>query len=50
MDNIQQALLTNVFSSIFGFLGYSMTFLIRFMPGMLEAAMIIGGVINGPII
>lgn len=50
MNNIQQALLTKIFSAIFGLLGYSMTFLIRFMPGMLEAAMIIGGVINGPII
>ena len=50
MSKIQQALLTKIFSAFFGLVGYSITFLIRFMPGMLEAAMIIGGVINGPII
>ena len=43
-------MLTKIFSAIFGLIGYSVTFLIRFMPGMLEAAMVIGGVINGPII
>ena len=42
--------MTKIFSAIFGLIGYSVTFLIRFMPGMLEAAMVIGGVINGPII
>jgi len=50
MSNFRQALLTKIFSAVFGLIGYGVTFLIRFMPGMLEAAMIIGGVINGPII
>ena len=50
MSSVRQALLTKIFSAIFGLVGYSITFLIRFMPGMLEAAMIVGGVINGPII
>ena len=50
MNKIQQALLTKIFSAAFGLVAYSITFLIRFMPGMLEAAYIIGGVINGPII
>ena len=30
--------------------GYGVTYLVRFMPGMLELAMTIGGVTNGPII
>ena len=35
---------------MFGLIAYGVTFLIRFMPGMLELAMVIGGVTNGPII
>lgn len=46
---VQQALATKLFSAMFGLLGYGVTFLIRFMPGMLEAAMVVGGVTNGPI-
>ena len=45
-----QALLTKVFSFLFGLLAYGLTFVIRFMPGMMEAAIVIGGVVNGPII
>ena len=39
-----------MFSLVFGCVGYGVTFLIRFMPGMLELAMVIGGVTNGPIL
>ena len=39
-----------MFSLLFGCIGYGVTFLIRFMPGMLELAMVIGGVTNGPIL
>ena len=37
-----------VFSALYGLVGYALTYCIRFMPGMLEAAMIIGGVTSGP--
>jgi len=50
LSQIQQAFMTKVFSAIFGLIGYGVTFLIRFMPGMLEAGLIIGGVTSGPII
>ena len=61
MGDYKQALLTKIFSFIFGVVGYGVTFLIRcqtlplpllarYLPGMLEAAVVIGGVINGPII
>ena len=39
-----------MFSLMFGCVGYGVTFLIRFMPGMLELAMVVGGVTNGPIL
>ena len=39
-----------MFSLLFGCIGYGVTFLIRFMPGMLELAMVVGGVTNGPIL
>jgi len=45
-----QALLTKIFSFLFGLLAYGLTFLIRYMPGMMEAAIVIGGVVNGPIL
>ena len=45
-----QALLTKLFSFMFGLIAYGLTFVIRYMPGMMEAAVIIGGVVNGPII
>ena len=35
---------------VFGCVGYGVTFLIRYMPGMLELAMVVGGVTNGPVI
>ena len=35
---------------MFGALSFGVTFVIRFLPGMLEAAIVIGGVVNGPII
>ena len=35
---------TKVFSATYGLVGYGLTYCIRFMPGMLEAAMIIGRV------
>ena len=46
---IFQAFLTKLFSFLFGFIGYALTFVIRYLPGMLEAAMVIGGVLKGPI-
>ena len=39
-----------LFSFLFGLLAYGLTFLIRFLPGMMEAAIVIGGVVNGPIL
>ena len=48
MSSVQQALLTKVFSALYGLTGYGLTYCIKFMPGMLEAAMIIGGVTSGP--
>ena len=42
--------MTKLFSFLFGLVAYGLTFLIRFMPGMLEAAIVIGGVVNGPIL
>jgi sodium-coupled monocarboxylate transporter 8/12 len=45
-----QALVTKIFSFLFGLLAYSLTFVIRFIPGMMEAAIVIGGVVNGPIL
>ena len=44
-----KAFLTKVFSFLFGLIGYALTFVIRYLPGMLEAAMVIGGVLKGPI-
>jgi len=46
----KQALLTKVFSVLFGVLCYSGTFVIRYFPGMLEVGTLITGVITGPII
>ena len=48
MSSVKQALLTKVFSALYGLVGYGLTYCIKFMPGMLEAAMIIGGVTSGP--
>ena len=48
MSSVKQALLTKVFSALYGLVGYGLTYAIKFMPGMLEAAMIIGGVSSGP--
>ena len=45
-----QAFLTKIFSLMFGRVGYGVTFLIRFTPGVMELAMVIGGVTNGPIL
>jgi len=50
MGEYQQALLTKLFSFIFGVACFGITYLIRYMPGLLEAAMVVGGVVNGPII
>merc|ERR1719192_1695519 len=50
LTSLQQAFLTKIFSVVFGCVGYGVTFLIRYMPGMLELAMVVGGVTNGPII
>lgn len=50
MGEYKQAMLTKVFSLMYAVIGYGLTFLIRFMPGMLEAGMVIGGVVNGPIL
>ena len=44
-----QAFLTKVFSFTFGLIGYGLTFIIRYLPGMLEAAMVIGGTLKGPL-
>ena len=42
--------MTKIFAAMFGLIAYCCTFLIRFMPGMMELAMIINGVTNGPIV
>lgn len=31
-------------------IGYGVTYAVRFMPGMLELALVVGGVTNGPVI
>merc|ERR1711915_714591 len=46
---MKQAFLTKVFSFTFGLIGYGLTFIIRYLPGMLEAAMVIGGTLKGPL-
>ena len=45
-----KALLTKIFSALYGLIGYGLTYCIKLMPGMMEAAVIIGGVTSGPII
>ena len=37
---------TKVFSALYGLVGYGLTYCIKFMPGMLEAAMIIGRLVH----
>merc|ERR1712130_746399 len=50
MGDKKQAFLTKIFALFFGGLTFAVTFVIRYLPGMLEAAIVIGGVVNGPII
>jgi len=50
MSDKRQAFLTKIFALFFGALTFGVTFVIRYLPGMLEAAIVIGGVVNGPII
>jgi len=50
MSDKKQAFLTKIFALFFGALTFAVTFVIRYLPGMLEAAIVIGGVVNGPII
>lgn len=50
MTPFQQGLVTKVMSVVYGVLGFGTVFLIKILPGMLEAAITIGSVVNGPII
>jgi len=50
MGKYKQALLTKIFSLMFGLLGYGITFLLRFMPGMFEFATVLSGAASGPVI
>jgi len=50
MPDTRQAFLTKIFALFFGAVTFGVTFVIRYLPGMLEAAIVIGGVVNGPII
>jgi len=50
LSESKATLATKVFSIIFGFLSYGIVFLVKYLPGVLEAALGIFGIVGGPVL
>ena len=46
----KQTIVTKVLAVVFGIIGYGMVFMVKYLPGVLEAALGIFGIVGGPVL
>merc|ERR1719264_2016944 len=50
LSDEKQTIITKVLAVVFGIIGYGMVFMVKYLPGVLEAALGIFGIVGGPVL
>ena len=50
LSDEKQTIITKVLAVVFGVIGYGMVFMVKYLPGVLEAALGIFGIVGGPVL
>ena len=50
LSDEKQTILTKVLAVVFGVVGYLAVFMVKYLPGVLEAAFLIFGIVGGPVL
>ena len=50
LSDEKQTIITKVLAVVFGVVGYLAVFMVKYLPGVLEAAFLIFGIVGGPVL